>query len=107
MDMTPELFRRVEPALTVYSGRPFIDPQVAPREAMMALPTMDDTKVTSLIAARTGQIPNVESSLSLKGHAFTIRAEVERPSGIHGREAVVRLTDNPAQPYWVLSWKLR
>ena len=52
MDMTPALFKRIEPALTVYSGRQFIDPQVAPREALMALPGMDAAKVDSVIAAR-------------------------------------------------------
>src|SRR5262249_44943883 len=29
MGMTSELFRRVEPALTIYSGKQFLDPQVA------------------------------------------------------------------------------
>jgi general secretion pathway protein K len=41
--MTPALFAQVKPALTVYSGRQFIDPQVAPREALLALPGMDPT----------------------------------------------------------------
>jgi general secretion pathway protein K len=53
MDMTPELFRRVEPALTVYSGRPFIDPRLAPAEVLLALRSMDAGKVADLIAART------------------------------------------------------
>src|SRR5262249_27582704 len=52
MGMTADLFRRVEPALTIYSGRQFFDPQVAPREALLALPSMDETKVAALIAAR-------------------------------------------------------
>ena len=33
MGMTPDLFRRVASALTVYSARPVIDPQFAPPEA--------------------------------------------------------------------------
>jgi general secretion pathway protein K len=45
MDMTPALFKRIEPGLTVYSGRQFIDPQVAPREVLLALPGMDAPKV--------------------------------------------------------------
>jgi general secretion pathway protein K len=55
MDMTPELYGRVAPALTVYSGRPRIDPQVATREAMLALPLMDQQKVTDLINRRLSQ----------------------------------------------------
>jgi general secretion pathway protein K len=38
------------------------------------------------------------------GRAFTIRIELERRNGVLMREAVIRLTDNPAQPYWVLGW---
>jgi general secretion pathway protein K len=111
MDMTPELFKRVEPALTVYSGRPFIDPRLAPAEALLALPSMDSAKVTALIAARTGSPPSspvpagsAEMPLQQAGRAFTIRIEFERRGGVLLREAVIRLTDNPAQPYWVLSW---
>jgi general secretion pathway protein K len=112
MDVTAELFRRVEPALTVYSGRPFIDPRVAPAEALLALPAMDAGKVASLIADRAastyGQpLPGGASapSLPVTGRAFTIRAEFEKPSGLPAREAVVRITDDPAKPYWVLSWR--
>jgi general secretion pathway protein K len=111
MDMTPDLFRRVEPALTVYSGRPFIDPRLAPAEALLALPSMDSAKVAALVAARTGApsgspIPagNPEMSSQQTGRAFTIRTEFERRNGALNREAVIRLTDNPTQPYWVLSW---
>jgi general secretion pathway protein K len=108
MDMTPDLFRRVEPALTVYSGRPFIDPRLAPAEALLALPSMDSAKVAALIAARAGSPSGPTSSAEMPsqqtGRAFAIRIEFERRNGMLTREAVIRLTDNPAQPYWVLSW---
>jgi general secretion pathway protein K len=105
MAMTPELFQRVEPALTVYSGRPSIDPQVATPEALRALPTMDAQKVATLIAARATQ-PNT-SALPLIGRAFGIRIDIERATGVQHREAVVRLTDHPQQIFWLLSWKDR
>jgi general secretion pathway protein K len=38
------------------------------------------------------------------GRAFTIRIEFERRSTTPVRELVIWLTDEPAQPYWVLSW---
>jgi general secretion pathway protein K len=53
MDMTSELFERVAPALTVYSGRQFLDRQFAPREALLALPGMTASAVSALIAGRT------------------------------------------------------
>jgi general secretion pathway protein K len=112
MDMTPALFRRIEPALTVYSGRQFIDPQVAPREALLALPSMTPDKIESALAARGSQQPAVDRSAgdgtaSLRGRAFTVRTEFPKSNRAIAYEAVVRLTDNPAQPYWLLSWRAK
>jgi general secretion pathway protein K len=113
MGMTPALFARVRPALTVYSGRQFIDPQVAPPEALLALPGMDPARVASIVTERSSR-PYVgpsndpagsQSGMSLAGRAYTIRTEIARPSGVVAREAVIRLSDNPAQPYFMLNWK--
>jgi len=111
-DMTPELFRRIEPALTVYSGRQFVDPQVAPREALRALPNMSPNDVDSVLAARASQQSALnrtatDLATSLRGRAFTIRAELERADRTTAIEAAVRLTDDPANPYWLLSWRPR
>ena len=105
MDMTPALFERVAPAITVYSGRASIDPQVAPPEALMALPTMDAQKVAVALGARAGQ--PVTGAAPLIGRAFTIRIDIERPNGMQHREAVVRLTDHPRQIFWLLDWRSR
>jgi general secretion pathway protein K len=117
MDMTPELFRRVEPAITVYSGRQFIDPQFAPPEALVALPTMNADSTTSFISARSNQGNGspyagtragvIDPTVPLRGRAFTIRADIDKSTGTLSREVVVRITDNPSQPYWVLSWKAK
>jgi general secretion pathway protein K len=112
MDMTPVLFRRIEPALTVYSGRQFIDPQLAPREALLALPSMTPDKIDSALAARGSQLLGADQSVgdvvvSLRGRAFTIHTEFEKSNRTFAYEAAVRLTDNPAQPYWLLNWRAR
>lgn len=105
MGMTAELFRRVEPALTVYSGRPSFDPQVASPEALRALPTMNAQNVAALVASRNAQ--PLSAALPPIGRAFAIRIDIERPTGVQHREAVVRLTDHPQQIFWLLSWKDR
>jgi len=104
MGMTADLFRRVEPALTIYSGRQFFDPQVAPREALLALPSMDETKVAALIAARPQMLL---SALPLNGRAFAVSARMQREGKIIKREAVIRMRDDPVKPFWILSWKSR
>jgi general secretion pathway protein K len=112
MGMTPEIFRRIEPAVTVYSGRQFIDPQTAPREVLLSLPNMTPEKVEAALAARVGrtapvELPSVDRIGSLRGRAFKIRAEIERANKSYIYEAAVRLTDNPIQPYWLMSWSAK
>ena len=112
MDMTPNLFERVEPALTVYSGRQFVDPQVAPREVLLALPAMDAGQAASLVAARTQAGAPTPAGVadpmnSIKGRAFGIRAEIGTANGVSAREAAIRLTGDPARAFWRLSWKGR
>lgn len=113
MDMTPARFRRVEPALTVYSGRQFVDPQFAPPEVVAAL-TMNADTATSLASARSNQVDGpaapagvVGPNTPLQGRAFTIRADIEKSTQTTSREVAVRISDNPSSPYWVLSWKPR
>jgi general secretion pathway protein K len=109
MDMTPALFQRVEPALTVYSGRQFVDPQFAPPEVLRALPTMNSDAATAFVAARSGQARAgvIDPAVSLAGRAFSIHVDINKVTGLLSRDIVVRLTDNPIQPFWVLSWKAR
>lgn len=116
LGVTPELFKQIEPAITVYSGRPFINPQVAPPQALRALPGMSADVVATQIAARM-QADNVQSYgttsatdvtnplNSLAGRAFTISVDVIRPEGVVSRQATIRITDNPSKPYWTLDWK--
>jgi len=110
--MTPALFQRIEPALTVYSGSQFLDQQVAPREVLRALPNMTPDGVESALAARASLKAIVDSSggdimASLRGRAFTIRTEFEKSSRTFVHEATVRLTQNPNQAYWLLSWRVK
>jgi len=110
MGMTPELFRRIQTALTVYSGRQFLDPQFAPPEALAALPGANRDAVASAIALRNSQGARagiIDPGIPLRGRAFGIRLEIEQAHGVLTREVVIRLTDQPAQPYWVLSWRNR
>jgi general secretion pathway protein K len=112
--VTPEIYKQVAPALTVYSGSQFIDPQVAPPEALLAIPGMDASQVASIMSARTQQAyGNVITASSdgladptnaLKGRAFTVRAELAMPDGVVAREMAIRLTGDARRPYWVLNW---
>ena len=111
MDMTPALFQKIEPALTVYSGRPTFDAQVAPCEALQALPGMTSQNAEATVTARSSQHLGDGSGgdglTVLHGRAFTIRAAFERDRRLIVYDVAVRLTEDPNQPYWVLNWKAR
>ena len=52
LGMNLDLYERVAPALTVYSGRRSIDPMTAPREALLAMPGAKQDQVDALIESR-------------------------------------------------------
>jgi general secretion pathway protein K len=108
MGMTKDLYDRVEPAVTVYSGRSFIDPKFAPQQALLALPAMTSRAAATAIVARNSSGSHsgiLEPGIPLGGRAFTVRTEMSANHGVYVHEAVIRLTDRPEQPFWVLSWK--
>jgi hypothetical protein len=45
----------------------------------------------------------ITPNISLEGRAFSIRVALGKRNLI--REAVVRVTTNPAKPYWLLNWR--
>lgn len=108
MGMTRDLYRRVEPALTVYSGRQFVEPQFATPEILAALPSLADAHAaaasqsgaSTTAAAMSGIADNLISVLI--GRAFTIDTEISRSSDVARHHSAVRLTGNPADPFWIL-----
>ncbi len=67
LGMTPALYRRVAPALTVYSRRQGIDPAVAPLAVLHALPGMTDGTIDAVLTARmvaAAALDGVETSAS-------------------------------------------
>lgn len=63
MGMTHAFYRQIEPALTIYSGRPVPNPAFAPAIVLQALPGLDPLLAQQLIEARqafdpsTGGVP--------------------------------------------------
>jgi general secretion pathway protein K len=108
MGMTRDLYKRVEPALTVYSGRQFVDPQFATPEVIAALPSLANAHAAAAgqsTGAATGGlmsgIPGNPISV-FKGRAFTIDTEISRSTDVARHHSAGRLTGNPADPFWML-----
>lgn len=112
LGMTPELFERVRPALTVYSKLASADSAVAPRAVLAALYPGDPGHVEQILRARDGD-PNAAIRLGYAqgasltaptGRAYRITAEIGIGARKFVRDAVVELTGDDKRPYFVLAW---
>jgi general secretion pathway protein K len=103
--ITPALFRRVAPALTVYGRSGAINPAVAPREVLRALPDMTDQTIADLIKARDEPQLPATGAAGQPNSDFLVTAEV-RVAGAHVvRTSVVQFTGDPGRPYLILAWR--
>lgn len=101
-----DVYRRVEPFLTVYSNRSMIDPRFAPREVLLALSGGDGARGTFPTVGQDAQGAGIiEPLLPLDGRAFKIQIDFVVGEARISREAVVRLTGDAAKPYWLLNWR--
>ena len=102
LGMSRPLYDRLAPFLTVYSGRAQVNPVVAPREVLMAMPGLGEEQVDALLARRAEGDARVRSV----GTAFTIRAAaVTSGGGQFIREAVVQRTADRRNPYLIREWR--
>lgn len=109
MGMTPALFSRVESAVTVYSGRQFVDSNVAPPQVLAALQNSgarDALPTGSNQQSLTTQLA-VGSAAQLRGRAFTVKTTVEKAGNQISQQATIRLTENAHEPFWLLNWRLK
>lgn len=120
LGMTPALYRKVAPLVTVYSGRRGINPVTAPRELLLAIPGVDTQQIEALTADRNAEsagpgaailqaIPKLAelrfASTSSYATVATIRSVARLANGgLFIREAVVRATARPGSPYLILAW---
>ncbi len=110
MEMTPALFGTIEPVVTIYSRRPTIDPQTAPKLALIAALGGDEQAADAAISARDAGASGrtrpgtLDPGMGLGGRAFTIDVKVALDTHTYAHQAVIRLTGDPARPYWILAW---
>lgn len=104
LGVTEKIFARAEPMLTIYSGRPTIDPQHAPRSVLRALLGDQDGLPGTLRASPVNApVGIIDSNIPLDGRAFSIQIGADLPKV--SRKAVIRLTPGSSRSYQLLSWK--
>jgi len=112
-----DLFRKMEPGLTVWSEDTLPDPAFAPVESLLALPDMTQEDAMTFVEERHGQEANAGLSLSLpngqvamvrgRGVTYSIVAKATLPNGVWDQiEATISLGGNEnGLPYKILRWK--
>jgi general secretion pathway protein K len=114
--VTPALFERIRPLLTVYSRSGRINPLTAPAEVIRSLPGISLDQADFYIAARSAlEVPQPNLLPALLGaerylarlapQTVTIRSEGLSARGSFVREAVAVLTRTPAAPYRLVAWR--
>lgn len=119
LGMNYELYTRIEPAISIYSGGARPNPAYAPFEVLRALPGMTDELARQLIAARQ-QVPpgqGGQAGLTLPdgtpivasggGNTYTVQSRATLPNGASSSiDASIRLGGVGAsgRPYTVLRW---
>jgi general secretion pathway protein K len=121
LGMSYELYKRIEPALTVYSGSATPNPAYAPLEALMTIPGMTLQAAQQIIAVRqstppgaTGAVPGLTlpggGSIMASGGGLTYsikcKATLQNGTSITF-DATVRMggVANSGKPYTVLRWR--
>jgi general secretion pathway protein K len=110
--MTPDLYRQLEPGITVYSVFPIPQLQSAPPIVLRAT-GMNAANIEAVLAARAqGRVAPqpfalapTPSILGLPGTVFTITAQARAAGVLAERAETIRFTGNPQNPFWVLAWK--
>ena len=112
LGVTPELYHRLRPFVTAVSNNRGVDIARAPREVLLAMPTVDPAEVERVIADREAP-PTLDEDQVLAPvvqpiggeEPVTIRAEAHLGDAVFVREALLELTGDPAQPVRIFSWQ--
>jgi general secretion pathway protein K len=116
-NVTPAVYDAIAPFVTVYSGRPQVDPYTASPEVVRSIPGIRPEEAEAFLATRSGaNAPLPFAPPHLTGVAryifrsplevFTIHSEGLTPMGTRFiREATAELTGFPEAPYRFLAWR--
>jgi general secretion pathway protein K len=113
-----DLYDRVADSITVATAASAVDPLVAPRPVLLAIPGATDSLVDAFLQNRSawrdlsgaggGALSPAAAAflMATPGRDFTITATATTPDGARYRaELQIRLTERPTAPYQVIAWR--
>ena len=118
LGMNYDLYTKIEPAITIYSGGQTPNAAYAPLQALLALPGMNEQLAQQVIAERQQMAPGQNAGLTLPdgtpivanggGNTYTIRSRATLANGASTLiDASIRMGGVGAsgRPYTVLRWR--
>lgn len=115
LGMRPDLYRRLAPSITVFSRQPGVNPQIARREVLLAIPGLTPEIVDRYIADREEArrqglplpaLPQAGGIASGTSMVATVRSEARLDDGtLFVREAVALLRPVPRKAVTFVSWR--
>jgi general secretion pathway protein K len=117
LGMPWELFKKLEPAVTVYEDSPLPDPAYGPPEALVALPDITPEEALNFVEERRSQEPGAGPAMALPGGqvamargmgvTYSIQAKATLPNGVWDQlRATIRLgATNDGRPFRILRWR--
>ena len=115
LGMRPEIYRRIAPSITVFSRQTGVNPALASREVLLAIPGVTTEVVDQYVAQReaaraAGQPLPVFAHAGAFASGYTmlatIRSEARLDDGtVFTREAVALLRPSPRKPASFVAWR--
>ena len=115
LGMRPDVYRRMAPSITVFSRQPGVNPQLASRAVLLAIPGLNAEMVDQYIerredARKQGQalpsLPQAAAYTTGNTMVATIRAQARLEDGaVFTREAVALLRPVPRKPVTFVAWR--
>ncbi|MCZ6526457.1 MAG: type II secretion system protein GspK [Gammaproteobacteria bacterium] len=115
MGMTEQIFQQIKSALTIHSHQPGINPTLAPRVSLMALPGAQTDIIDEYLSTRgdsdsasiPGSIPGIDNRFLTRSQDKTLSiTSIGRSANSHIRlTAVILFKRNAKPPFSVLSWQ--
>ena len=112
LGMTEAVFQNIQPALTIHSHQAGVNPELAPKETLMALPGITMETVEQVLSERSNDT-NTDTFLSgvdnrffsrTKERTFTITSQGISSHSKLKLDVVVLIKRNAKPPFSVLSW---
>ncbi len=115
LGMRPDIYRRVAPLITVFSRQAGINPQLATREVLLALPGMTSDTVDQYLARREAAreqglplppFPQAGAYTASYTMVASVRSEARLDDGtVFAREAVVLIRPTPRKVATYVAWR--